>query len=69
MQAEITTPARTRCHVRAGPDQLRLRKGTQQILWVFALLASSGNPQFSDTKSGRMGSSRSPGQAQRSPGR
>ena len=56
MQAEITTACQNP-DVTSEPGQINFAcaKGTQQILWVFALLASSGNPQFSDTKSGRMG--------------
>ncbi len=56
MQAEISTACQNP-DVTSEPGQINFAcaKGTQQILWVFALLASSGNPQFSDTKSGRMG--------------
>ena len=56
MQAEITTACQNP-DVTSEPGQINFAcaKGTQQILWVFALLASSGNPQFSDTKSGRIG--------------
>ncbi len=56
MQAQITTACQN-LDVASEPGQINFAcaKGTQQILWVFALLASSGNPQFSDTKSGRMG--------------
>ncbi len=56
MQAEITTACQNP-DVTSEPGQINFAcaKGTQQILWVFALLASSANPQFSDTKSGRMG--------------
>jgi hypothetical protein len=56
MQAEITTACQNP-DVTSEPGQINFAcaKGTQQILWVFALLASSGNPQFSDTKGGRMG--------------
>ncbi len=56
MQAEITAACQNP-DVTSEPGQINFAcaKGTQQILWVFALLASSGNPQFSDTNSGRMG--------------
>ena len=56
MQAEISTACQNP-DVASEPGQINFAcaKGTQQILWVFALLASSGNPQFSDTKSGRIG--------------
>jgi hypothetical protein len=56
MQAEITTACQNP-DVNSEPGQINFAcaKGTQQILWVFALLASSGNPQFSDAKSGRKG--------------
>ena len=56
MQAEITTACQNP-DVMSEPGQVNFAcaKGTQQILWVFALLSSSGNPQFADNKSGRMG--------------
>ena len=56
MQAEITTACQNP-DVSSEPGQINFAcaKSTQQILWVFALLASSGNPQFSDAKSGRKG--------------
>lgn len=56
MQAEITAACQNP-DVTSEPGQINFAcaRGTQQILWVFALLASSGNPQFADTKSGRMG--------------
>ncbi len=56
MQAQITTACQNP-DVDSEPGQINFAcgQGTQQILWVFALLASSGNAQFSDTKSGRMG--------------
>ena len=56
MQAEITTACQNP-DISSEPGQINFAcaKGTQQILWVFALLASSGNPQFSDAKSGRKG--------------
>ena len=56
MQAEITTACQNP-DVISEPGQVNFAcaKSTQQVLWVFALLASSGNPQFSDKKTGRMG--------------
>ena len=38
-----------------GAGQLRLRQGHEQILWVFALMTSGDNPQYSDAKTGRQG--------------
>jgi len=56
MQAEITTACQNP-DVTSEPGQVNFAcaKATQQILWVFALLASSGNPHFADQKTGRMG--------------
>ena len=56
MQGEITTACENP-DVVSEPGQINFAcaKGTQQILWVFALLASSGNPQFADSKTGRIG--------------
>ena len=56
MQGEITTACQNP-DVVSEPGQINFAcaKGTQQILWVFALLASSGSPQFADSKSGRIG--------------
>jgi hypothetical protein len=56
MQGEITTACQNP-DVLSEPGQINFAcaNGTQQILWVFALLASSGNPQFADSKSGRIG--------------
>jgi hypothetical protein len=56
MQPEITTACQNP-DVASEPGQVNFAcaKGTQQILWVFALLASSGNPQFNDPKTGRVG--------------
>jgi len=56
MQGEITT-ACGNPDVLSEPGQIDFAcaTGTQQILWVFALLASSGNPQFADSKTGRIG--------------
>ena len=38
-----------------GQVNFACAKATRQILWVFALLTSNGNPQFADTKTGRQG--------------
>ena len=56
MQAEITTACQNP-DVFSEPGQVNFAcaKDTQQVLWVFALLASSGNPQFRDKKTGRIG--------------
>ena len=56
MQAEITTACQNP-DVTSEPGQINFAcaRGTQQILWVFALLASSGNPQFADSKTCRVG--------------
>jgi hypothetical protein len=56
MQAEITTACQNP-DVISEPGQVNFAcaKETQQILWVFALLASSGDPRFADQKTGRMG--------------
>ena len=56
MQGEITTACQNP-NVVSEPGQINFAcaEGTQQILWVFALLASSGSPQFADSKSGRIG--------------
>jgi hypothetical protein len=56
MQAEITTACQNP-DVISEPGQVNFAcaKGTQQVLWVFALLTSSGNPQFGDKTTGRMG--------------
>lgn len=56
MQAEITTACQNP-DVISEPGQVNFAcaKDTQQVLWVFALLASSGDPQFADKSTGRMG--------------
>lgn len=43
--------------VRSEPGQVDFAcaQGTRQILWVFALLTSGNDPNFGDTKTGRMG--------------
>jgi hypothetical protein len=56
MQAQITTACQNP-DVMSEPGQVNFAcaKDTQQILWVFALLASSGDPNFSDKTTGRVG--------------
>jgi hypothetical protein len=56
MQAEITTACQNP-DVISEPGQVNFAcaKGSQQILWVFALLTSSGDPNFADKKTGRVG--------------
>lgn len=43
--------------VTSEPDQVNFAcaKDTRQILWVFALMTSDDNPQFSDAQTGRVG--------------
>jgi hypothetical protein len=43
--------------VKSEPGQVNFAcaKSTRQILWVFALLTSSGNPHFTDPRTGRLG--------------
>jgi hypothetical protein len=56
VKAEVTTACQN-TDVMSEPGQVNFACGkqTQQILWVFSLLASGNNPQFSDTKTGRQG--------------
>ena len=56
MQGQITTACQNP-DVMSEPGQVNFAcaKNTQQILWVFALLASSGDPNFSDKTTGRAG--------------
>jgi hypothetical protein len=44
-------------NVASEPGQVNFAcaKGSRQILWVFALLASNDNPRFADAKTGRQG--------------
>jgi hypothetical protein len=44
-------------NVASEPDQVNFACGqsTNQILWVFSLMASGNNPNFRDAKSGRVG--------------
>jgi hypothetical protein len=43
--------------VKSEPGQVNFAcaRGSRQILWVFALLTSGGNPKFTDNASGRVG--------------
>jgi hypothetical protein len=56
IQAESTTACKNP-DVASEPGQVNVAcsAATRQILWVFALLTSDGNPNFGDAKSGRMG--------------
>jgi hypothetical protein len=56
VQSEITTACQNP-NVASEPGQVNFacQKTTSQILWVFALLTSSDNPQFTDAKTGRQG--------------
>jgi hypothetical protein len=58
--ATITAEAASACKnpdVASEPGQVNFAcaQSTRQILWVFALMTSGGNPDFGDAKSGRMG--------------
>jgi len=56
MQAQITTACQNP-NVAAEPSQVNFAcaKGTRQVLWVFALLTSGGNPGYVDPVTGRKG--------------
>ena len=56
VQSEITTACQNP-NVSSEPDQVNFScaKETSQILWVFALMTSGDNPNFTDAKSGRQG--------------
>ena len=56
VQSQITT-ACLNPNVASEPGQVNFACGktTSQILWVFALMTSGDNPQYSDGKSGRLG--------------
>jgi hypothetical protein len=56
VQADITRACQNP-DVVSEPGQVNFAcaKATRQILWVFALLTSNGNPNFADTKTGRQG--------------
>jgi hypothetical protein len=56
VQSEITTACQNP-NVASEPGQVNFAcaKTTNQILWVFALMTSGDNPQFTDAKTGRQG--------------
>jgi hypothetical protein len=56
MQAEITVACQNP-NVAAEPSQVNFAcgTGTRQVLWVFALLTSGGNPGYVDSSTGRRG--------------
>ena len=56
VQSEITTACQNP-NVASEPNQVNFAcgKGTSQVLWVFALMTSGDNPNFSDAKTGRKG--------------
>jgi hypothetical protein len=56
VQSEITTACQNP-NVASEPGQVNFAcaKATSQILWVFALMTSGDNPQFTDAKTGRQG--------------
>ena len=56
VQSEITTACQNP-NIASEPGQLNFACGktTSQILWVFALMTSGDNPQYTDAKTGRQG--------------
>ena len=56
VQSEITTACQNP-NVASEPGQVNFACGkmTSQILWVFALMTSGDNPQYTDAKTGRQG--------------
>jgi len=56
VQSEITTACQNP-NVVSEPNQVNFAcdKATDQILWVFSLMASDDNPNFTDAKTGRQG--------------
>jgi hypothetical protein len=56
VQTEISTACQNP-NVESEPDQVNFAcaKDTSQILWVFSLMTSGNDPNFSDAKSGRKG--------------
>ncbi len=56
VQSEITTACQNP-NVASEPGQVNFacNKTTSQILWVFALMTSGDNPQYTDAKTGRQG--------------
>jgi hypothetical protein len=56
VQSEITTACQNP-NIASEPNQINFAcaKSTSQVLWVFALMTSGGDPNFADPKSGRKG--------------
>ena len=56
VQSEITTACENP-NVASEPGQVNFACGqtTRQVLWVFALMTSNDNPDYSDPKTGRLG--------------
>jgi hypothetical protein len=56
VQTQITTACQN-ANVASEPSQVNFACGktTSQILWVFALMTSGNNPNFTDSKTGRQG--------------
>ena len=56
VQSEITTACQNP-NVPSEPGQVNFACGktTSQVLWVFALMTSGDNPQYTEAKSGRLG--------------
>jgi len=56
VQSQIDTACQNP-NIASEPAQLNFAcaKDTKQILWVFALMTSGNNPQYSDAKTGRQG--------------
>jgi hypothetical protein len=56
VQSEITTACQNP-NVASEPGQVNFACGktTSQVLWVFALMTSGDNPQYTEAKSGRLG--------------
>jgi hypothetical protein len=56
VQSEITTACQN-ANVVSEPNQVNFAcgKSTSQILWVFSLMTSGDNPNFTDSKTGRQG--------------
>jgi hypothetical protein len=56
VQNEITTACQNP-NIASEPNQVNFScdKSTSQVLWVFSLMASGDNPNFTDSKTGRQG--------------
>ncbi len=56
VQSEITTACQNP-NIASEPGQVNFACGktTSQVLWVFALMTSGDNPQYTEAKSGRLG--------------